>query len=105
MGYCYLSRAVQDRFHPIGPGWKAGRAPFESFFGPTMDLSPTASRFDHLVLGPVKRGVVVYVCPTCNHQVRTDGEGMGPACTGPTWRDEHPLTPMRKVGKDMERTR
>jgi selenocysteine lyase/cysteine desulfurase len=49
LGYCYLSRAMQDRFVPVGAGWKAGRAPFESFFGPTMDLSPTASRFDHSI--------------------------------------------------------
>jgi cysteine desulfurase/selenocysteine lyase len=45
VGYCYLSREIQDRFVPINAGWKAGRVPFESFFGPTMDLSPTASRF------------------------------------------------------------
>ncbi len=49
LGYCYLSRAVQDRFTPINAGWKAGRVPFESFFGPTMDLSPTASRFDNSI--------------------------------------------------------
>jgi selenocysteine lyase/cysteine desulfurase len=46
MGYCYLSRAVQERFTPINAGWRAGTDPFASFFGPQMDLSPTASRFD-----------------------------------------------------------
>ncbi len=46
MGYCYLSPAVQERFVPINAGWRAGRIPFYSFFGPEMDLSPTASRFD-----------------------------------------------------------
>lgn len=65
-----------------------------------------ASRFDHLVLGPVKRGVVEFLCPVCKNRVRTDGDGMEPACTGPhPSLDEHPLTPMRKVGIDMERTR
>jgi cysteine desulfurase / selenocysteine lyase len=49
MGYCYLSREVQDRFVPVNAGWKAGRVPFDSFFGPTMDLSPTASRFDNSI--------------------------------------------------------
>ena len=49
LGYCYLSREVQDRFVPINAGWKAGRVPFESFFGPAMDLSPTASRFDNSI--------------------------------------------------------
>ena len=46
MGYCYLSPEAQARFTPINAGWRAGRVPFESFFGPEMDLSPTASRFD-----------------------------------------------------------
>jgi len=46
MGYCYLSPAVQERFTPINAGWRAGSVPFESFFGPEMNLSPTASRFD-----------------------------------------------------------
>jgi cysteine desulfurase / selenocysteine lyase len=46
MGYCYLSRDAQERFTPVNAGWRAGRRPMESFFGPAMDLSPTASRFD-----------------------------------------------------------
>jgi selenocysteine lyase/cysteine desulfurase len=46
MGYCYLSTEAQRRFVPINAGWRAGRRPMESFFGPAMDLSPTASRFD-----------------------------------------------------------
>lgn len=46
MGYCYLSANAQDRFTPTNAGWKAGAVPSESFFGPTMELSSTASRFD-----------------------------------------------------------
>lgn len=46
MGYCFLSRAVQERFTPINAGWRAGADPFASFYGPTMELSTTASRFD-----------------------------------------------------------
>ncbi len=49
LGYCYLSREIQDRFSPTNAGWKAGRVPFESFFGPGMDLSRTASRFDNSI--------------------------------------------------------
>jgi selenocysteine lyase/cysteine desulfurase len=49
LGYCYLSAEVQRRFTPFNAGWKAGRVPFESFFGPTMDLSATASRFDNSI--------------------------------------------------------
>lgn len=46
MGYCFLSRTMQERFTPINAGWRAGSDPFASFYGPRMDLSPTASRFD-----------------------------------------------------------
>ena len=46
MGYCYLSPAAQARFTPVNAGWRAGSVPFDSFFGPEMNLSPTASRFD-----------------------------------------------------------
>jgi cysteine desulfurase / selenocysteine lyase len=49
LGYCYFSREVQDRFVPLNAGWRAARAPLESFFGPAMDLSPTASRFDNSI--------------------------------------------------------
>jgi cysteine desulfurase/selenocysteine lyase len=49
VGYCYLSKRVQERFRPVSPGWKAGREPLASFFGPEMDLSPTASRFDNSI--------------------------------------------------------
>jgi selenocysteine lyase/cysteine desulfurase len=46
MGYLYIRPELQARILPLGAGWKAGRAPLESFFGPQMELSPTASRFD-----------------------------------------------------------
>lgn len=49
IGYCYLAPAVQDRFSPVNAGWKAGNVPFDSFFGPKMDLSSTASRFDNSI--------------------------------------------------------
>jgi selenocysteine lyase/cysteine desulfurase len=40
---------VRERFLPLNAGWKAGRNPVESFFGPAMDLSTTASRFDNSI--------------------------------------------------------
>ncbi|HZO63099.1 MAG TPA: aminotransferase class V-fold PLP-dependent enzyme [Gaiellaceae bacterium] len=46
LGYCYLSPPVRDTFVPVNAGWRAGAAPLESFFGPAMELSATASRFD-----------------------------------------------------------
>ena len=49
MGYCYLSPAVQRQFTPINAGWRAGAVPLESFFGPEMRLSTTASRFDNSI--------------------------------------------------------
>ena len=48
-GYCHLSTRAQERFVPVGAGWRAGAVPFDSFFGPDMQLSTTASRFDHSV--------------------------------------------------------
>jgi selenocysteine lyase/cysteine desulfurase len=49
LGYCYLSPKVREDFIPFNAGWKAGAVPFESFFGPRMDLSSTASRFDNSI--------------------------------------------------------
>jgi cysteine desulfurase/selenocysteine lyase len=49
LGYCYLSPRIRDDFIPINAGWKAGAVPLESFFGPRMELSSTASRFDNSI--------------------------------------------------------
>ncbi|WP_104044447.1 aminotransferase class V-fold PLP-dependent enzyme [Arthrobacter sp. ZGTC412] len=46
MGYLYVRPELLDRLHPVGPGWKAARKPAESFYGPAIDLSPTASKLD-----------------------------------------------------------
>jgi selenocysteine lyase/cysteine desulfurase len=46
MRYLYARRSLLDRILPLGAAWKAGAVPFESFFGPRMELSSTASRFD-----------------------------------------------------------
>ena len=46
MGYLFVRRGLLERIHPILPGWKAARKPLESFYGPAMDLSPTASKLD-----------------------------------------------------------
>lgn len=49
MGYFYVRPSLRDRIVPFGAGWKAGEKPLESFFGPRMELSATASRFDNSV--------------------------------------------------------
>ena len=49
MGYCYLAPHAQGRLVPVNAGWKAGAVPLESFFGPAMELSTTASRFDNSI--------------------------------------------------------
>jgi cysteine desulfurase/selenocysteine lyase len=46
MGYLYVRGDLLHRIQPVGPGWKAAREPAESFYGPAMDLSPTASKLD-----------------------------------------------------------
>ncbi|NCF28906.1 MAG: aminotransferase class V-fold PLP-dependent enzyme [Gammaproteobacteria bacterium] len=47
VGYCYIRKSLQRRLVPTNAGWKAGAVPLESFFGPEMRLSQTASRFDN----------------------------------------------------------
>lgn len=46
MGYLYVRRELLNGLRPVVPGWKAARKPAESFYGPAMDLSPTASKLD-----------------------------------------------------------
>jgi selenocysteine lyase/cysteine desulfurase len=45
-GYMYLSPAARDRFRPVLIGPHAGRNRLGSYYGPAMELSETASRFD-----------------------------------------------------------
>ena len=40
-----------------------------------------------------KRAIFTFRCPVCGRTERNDVE-MAPACTGPSWLDEHPLEPM-----------
>jgi selenocysteine lyase/cysteine desulfurase len=46
MGYLFVRRELLDRMRPVLAGWKAARSPNESFYGPAMELSPTASKLD-----------------------------------------------------------
>ncbi|MFC9332804.1 aminotransferase class V-fold PLP-dependent enzyme [Arthrobacter sp. NPDC057009] len=46
MGYLYVRPGLIDRLQPVLAGWKAAREPFESFLGPAMELSSTASKLD-----------------------------------------------------------
>jgi hypothetical protein len=47
-------------------------------------------------LAPVKRGMFRFRCPTCG-KVETSDQELEPACTGPSWRDDHPLEPMMRL--------
>lgn len=49
MGYLYIRPQIQELLLPLSAGWRAGAVPFASFFGPGMELSPTASRFDQSI--------------------------------------------------------
>lgn len=42
----YLSPASRERFRPVTMGWRSARNPRETYYGTTMDLSETASRYD-----------------------------------------------------------
>ncbi|WP_159014711.1 aminotransferase class V-fold PLP-dependent enzyme [Acidisoma sp. S159] len=46
MGFGYFAPYLRDVMTPVGPGWKAAADPMNAFYGPSMDLSVTASRFD-----------------------------------------------------------
>lgn len=46
MGYLFVRRELIDQCRSILPGWKAAQKPMESFYGPAMELSKTASKFD-----------------------------------------------------------
>ena len=45
-GYLYLSPAARERFRPVLIGPHAGRSRLGAYYGPVMELSETASRFD-----------------------------------------------------------
>lgn len=62
MGYLYVRRALRERVLPLGAGWKAGAVPFDSFFGPRMHLSATASRFDSSISWLAAIGDEVCLC-------------------------------------------
>ena len=44
----------------------------------------------------------LFVCPICGRQERND-QRLEPACTGPSWRDEHELEPMVLVDENPVR--
>jgi cysteine desulfurase/selenocysteine lyase len=46
MGYFYVRNELLDKVRPVLPGWKAARDPSNSFYGPKMDLSSSASKMD-----------------------------------------------------------
>lgn len=46
MGYLYVRHGLLEQLRPIVPGWKTAQNPLESFYGPTMHLSQTASKLD-----------------------------------------------------------
>lgn len=79
IGYCYLSPETRDRFVPVNAGWKAGRVPFQSFFGPEMELSSTASRFDNSISWLAAIGDEAAGCPLLQprRRHRTSRTGAG----------------------------
>jgi cysteine desulfurase/selenocysteine lyase len=46
MGYFFVRNELLEKMRPVIPGWKAGRDPSISFYGPQMDLSSSASKMD-----------------------------------------------------------
>ena len=46
MGYLFARSELVPALRPITPGWRAARDPLSAFYGPKVDLSPTASKLD-----------------------------------------------------------
>ena len=46
IGHLYVRPGLRDSFEPVTPGWKATDRPLESYYGPDMELSKTASKLD-----------------------------------------------------------
>lgn len=70
MGYLYVKQERQKELLPLNAGWSAGGVPLESFFGPEMVLSQSASRFDNSKAWLAARGDEV--CLNLLHEVGMD---------------------------------
>jgi hypothetical protein len=47
----------------------------------------------HVGTANLKKAIFTFRCELCGRVERSDQE-MPPACTGPSWTDDHPLEPM-----------
>jgi len=47
--YMYIKEDLLDSVKPVTPGWRAAKKPFESFYGPEVNISDTASKMDNSV--------------------------------------------------------
>lgn len=68
-----------------------------------IDLSSLHHEERHDLLAEVRSGIASYKkavfrfrCSLCGNTATNDAE-MSPACTGPSWRDEHPMEPMELI--------
>jgi hypothetical protein len=77
-----------ERFKRLG-GIELGRLEQE-------ELDPLLAHI-HVGTQPLKKTVFSFRCELCGRVERSDNE-MPPACTGPSWLDEHPLEPMTLIG-------
>ena len=74
---------------------------FEAVGGVNLnDLDPEEQKLVRAMvivgLEPHRRAIFHFICPICGNTAKND-QGMSPACTGPSWLDEHALEPMIEV--------
>ena len=50
----------------------------------------------HVGMAHLKKATFSFRCEMCGSVVTTDNE-LSPACTGPSWTNEHPLEPMTPI--------
>jgi hypothetical protein len=63
-----------------------------------LDREEQARVRSQVIVGiqPYKRAIFRFRCQFCGRVEENDCE-MPPACTGPSWTDEHPLEPMELI--------
>lgn len=85
----------------LGNDTEARLRRFEALGGVDLSrLEPEERRAteSNIIVGlqPHKKVIFTFVCPICGNVARND-QAMEPACTGPSWTDDHPLEPMELI--------
>ena len=59
--FLYARPELVEDFAPLAPGWKTPENPYEGYYGPPLEVSPSASRFDISISWSVVRATAVAI--------------------------------------------